>query len=133
MERKMTTTKTVSDKTVRRAARDFADTLLGTQAFKAFEAASERLEKDVPAQQAIGAFQEKQQAVQEKNEGKGISPEERAELEALRSVFMVMPVVGEYFQAQADAVAICQAAGDLLSEKVGMSFATSACTGGCCG
>jgi cell fate (sporulation/competence/biofilm development) regulator YlbF (YheA/YmcA/DUF963 family) len=122
-----------SDKSVRETARNFAYSLLETSAFEEYEEASERLSKDAPAQKAIQAFQQKQQELQAKGAESPISEDERAELEALRSVFMVMPVVKEYLTAQAKAVAICQNVGDLLSEKIGMNFASSACTGGCCG
>jgi cell fate (sporulation/competence/biofilm development) regulator YlbF (YheA/YmcA/DUF963 family) len=122
-----------SDQEVRQAALGFANALLQTGAFQEYEAASERLSKDSLAQNAIQAFQQKQQYLQAKGAQSPISAEERAELETLRGVFMVMPVVVEYLNAQSQAVAICQSAGDLLSEGIGMNFASSACTGGCCG
>jgi cell fate (sporulation/competence/biofilm development) regulator YlbF (YheA/YmcA/DUF963 family) len=121
------------DKAVRESARHFAYALLETPAFQKYEAASERIGKDAAAQKAIQAFQKRQQELQENGSAAQLSPQDKAELEALRNVFMVMPLVQEYLAAQAQAVAVCQTAGDLLSEKVGLNFASSACTGGCCG
>jgi cell fate (sporulation/competence/biofilm development) regulator YlbF (YheA/YmcA/DUF963 family) len=121
-----------SDTEVRQAAREFAAALLAAPQFQAYDAAGDRLNEDAAAQKAIQAFQQKQQEFQERSP-EGIPDSERAQLEALRSVFMVMPVVIEYLNAQAEAVKVAQEAGDLLSAKIGMAFATSACSGGCCG
>jgi len=116
---------------VRQAARDFAIALAETPQFKAFEQASERLRHDQAAQRAIEAYQAKQQSLQMLLMLNAVGREDQAELERLRQAFLAEPSVAAYLQAQADFAALCQAAADLLSRHIGLSF-TAACGPGCC-
>jgi cell fate (sporulation/competence/biofilm development) regulator YlbF (YheA/YmcA/DUF963 family) len=117
---------------VEQAARDFATALAETPQFRAYEETAERLRNDEAAQRAIGAYQARQQALQTLLMLNAVSAEEGAELERLRLAFLSEPAVAAYLQSQAELAALCQATADLLSQHVGLSFA-SACRPGCCG
>jgi cell fate (sporulation/competence/biofilm development) regulator YlbF (YheA/YmcA/DUF963 family) len=116
---------------VRQAARDLATALAETPQFKAFEQSNERLRYDQAAQRAIEAYQTKQQALQMMLMLNAVGQDEQAELERLRQTFLAEPAVAAYLQAQADFALLCQAAADLLSRHIGLSF-TAACGPGCC-
>ena len=113
------------------SARDFAAALAESPQFQAFEAATDRLNNDSIAQQAMEAFQAKQEALKGMLMLNAVSAEERTELERLRSAFMDQPSVTAYFQAQTDLMIICQASADWLSEAIGLNFA-AVCGSGCC-
>lgn len=117
---------------VKRAARDFAAALADTPQFKALDQAADHLRQDQAAQQAMGAYQEKQIAWRALMMLNALSDEQKAELEQLRAAFMNRPVVEEYFKAQTDFVTLCQTLGDTLSESIGLNFA-AACGASCCG
>ncbi len=51
------------------------------------------------------------------------SPQDQAELERLQKGFMSQPSVIDYLKAQEDLNALCQAVANLLSERIGLSFA----------
>jgi cell fate (sporulation/competence/biofilm development) regulator YlbF (YheA/YmcA/DUF963 family) len=116
---------------VLQAARDFAGALAETPQFQAFEEAAERLRRDEAAQRTMGAYQAKQQSLRMMLMLNAVSAEEGAELERLRQAFLAAPAVAAYLQAQEDLTAISQAAADLLSQHIGLSFA-AACGPGCC-
>ncbi len=120
-----------SQSVVTQAARDFAAVLVETPQFKAFELAAEALRDDTNAQRAIEAYQTKQQSLQALLMLNAVSAEEQAELERLRQAFINEPTVSTLLQAQAELTAVCQAAADLLSKHLGLSFA-AACGPGCC-
>lgn len=120
-----------SPSVVRTAARDFAAVLVETPQFKAFEQASKALRNDKNAQRAMEAYQTKQMSLQALLMLNAVSAEEQAELESLRQTFINEPTVSAYFQAQSDLTVVCQAAADLLSKHLGLSFA-AACGPGCC-
>ena len=117
---------------VRAAARDFAVALAETPQFKTFEQVAERFRQDQAAQQALGAYQEKQISWRALLMLNALSTEQRAELESLQSAFVNQPVVQEYFKAQTELAALCQALGDALSESIGLNYA-AACGVSCCG
>lgn len=113
------------------ATRAFAQALTETAEYEAFEEAASRLRDDQFAQQAIAAYQSKQRSLEAMLMLNAVSAEDQAELERLRQVFLSEPTVVAYFQAQEDLMALCQASADLLSERIGLSFA-AACGPGCC-
>jgi cell fate (sporulation/competence/biofilm development) regulator YlbF (YheA/YmcA/DUF963 family) len=121
-----------SDEVVRQAARDFAAALVRTAEFHAFETASGIMEEDAAAQAALQAFQAKQQAIKMLQTLQAVTPAEREEFEQLRQAFLDQPCVAAYFQAQADLLAVCQAAGDILSNATGLNYGASASASGCC-
>ena len=116
---------------VSQAARDFAAALVDTPQFKAFEQASTALRTDENAQRTMEAFQTKQMSPRALLMLNAVPAEEQAELERLRQAFMDEPAVSAYFQAQSEITVMCQAAADLLSKHLGLSFA-AACGPGCC-
>ena len=95
------------------AARNFATELTRTPEFKAFEDASDRMQQDPGAQQALAAFQ-RQQA-----EG----PQDQAELQRLYQVFLDEPAVVALLGAQTELQALCGAAAEHLSARIGLSYA----------
>ena len=116
---------------VRQSARDFAFALAETPQFKAYEEATDRLNHDTAAQQAIDAFQAKRESLQALLLLNAVSDADRAELQRLQNVFSSTPAVMAYAQAQADLMTICQAAADALSQAIGLNYA-AACSSGCC-
>lgn len=119
------------DLEVHTAAYAFAQALAESAEFQAFEQAAERLGQDEIAQNAIQAFQDKQQSLQMLLQLNAVSPEDRAELERLRKAFLDQPTVLGYVEAQEKLATLCQAAANLLSERIGLSF-TACCGSGCC-
>lgn len=116
---------------VRIAARAFAQALAESAEFQAFEQAADRLRQDKAAQRAIEAYQTKQMSLQAMLMLNAVSAEDQAELERLRQAFLSHPTVAAYLQAQENLTAVCQAAADVLSQRIGLSF-TAACGPGCC-
>ena len=117
---------------VLKAARDFAAALAETPEFKLFEQAAERLRNDEAAQQAMSAYREKQKDWRALMMLHALSTEQQTELENLKNAFMNEPIVQAYFKAQAELATLCQALGDMLSESIGLDYA-SACGVSCCG
>ena len=120
-----------SPSVVKRAARDFAAALAETPQFKAFEQAAERLRQDKAAQQAMGAYQEKQISWRALLILNALRAGQKTELEELHRALVNQPVVQEYFKAQTEFTALCQALGDAVSESIGLNYAAS-CGVSCC-
>jgi len=119
------------DLEVHTATHAFAQALTESAVFQAFEQAAERLGQDETAQRAILAYQNKQQSLQMMLMLNAVSPEDRAELERLQKTFLDQPSVVAYMKAQEELNILCQAAANLLSERIGLSY-TAACGPGCC-
>jgi len=117
---------------VRQAARNFAATLSEIRPFMDFEAAAERLNHDQPAQKAIADFQTKQQSLQMMIRLNAVAPADQAELERLQHAYLSEASVVDYIQAQQALVAICQAAGEIISQAIGLNYSAS-CGASCCG
>lgn len=116
---------------VRAAIRALAEALADSEAFRAYEQAAEQLRLDEAAQQAIGAFQSKQQSLQIMLRLNAVSAEDRAELERLQQAFLAQPSVAAYLQAQENLTMVCQAINDVIAQRIGLNFA-AACGPGCC-
>ncbi len=116
---------------VRRAANHFAAVLAETPQFKKLEQATEALDHDQSAQEAIAAFQAKQQSLKAMLMLKAVSDGDRTALESLRQAVLNHPTFAAYLQAQNDVAALCEAAADVLSGTIGLSF-SAACKSGCC-
>lgn len=121
-----------SPQVVKQAAHDFAAALAETPQFKAFEQAAYAFRQDHLAQQALQAFQEKQQSLRALLMLNALSTEQRDELEQLQSTLFNLAVVQDYLTAQAELASLCQVIGDMLSESIGLNYAT-ACGVSCCG
>ena len=116
---------------IKQAAIDFAAALAASSQFQLFEAASACLREDLAAQQAMRAYQEKQQALQGLLLLNAVSEEEQAELERLRKVFLDKPAVIDYLEAEANPRTLCQKSANQLSQMIDFDFA-AACSTGCC-
>jgi cell fate (sporulation/competence/biofilm development) regulator YlbF (YheA/YmcA/DUF963 family) len=127
-----TATETLSPEVQVHAAADaFAQALAESTEFQAFERYAERLSQDETSQKAILAYQNKQRSLQMMLILNAVSPEDQAELERLQKAFLDQPSVVAYLKAQEDLNTLCQAAANLLSERIGLSY-TAACGPGCC-
>lgn len=113
------------------AAHAFAQALAESTEFRAYERASEHLSQDDTAQQAIQAFQNKQQSLQMMLVLNAVSQEDRAELDRLQKAILDHPSLVAYMKAQEELSILCQAAANILSERIGLSY-TSVCGPGCC-
>ena len=120
-----------SPSVVRQAACDFAAALSATPQIKAYEELSILLRRDMTAQKAIHAYQEKQRSLQTLLMLQAVPPQEQAELERLRQDFLAKPAVKAFLKAQEDLIVLCQTATELLEQHIGLSF-TAACGPGCC-
>jgi cell fate (sporulation/competence/biofilm development) regulator YlbF (YheA/YmcA/DUF963 family) len=117
---------------VRQAAQRFAQALMDSPQYKDFNSASDRLDKDPIAQQAIQAFQAKQRDMQTKAQLSSVTPDDQVELEQLHQALMAQPAVSAYFEALDGFTRLCQSAADGIYEYTHLNIA-SACGGGCCG
>ncbi len=113
------------------AVHGFAESLAESDEFRTYELAAERLGQDETSQQAIQAFQKKQQSLQMLFRLNAVSAADKAELERLQNAYLSQPLVIDYLEAQEKLTALFQAAANLLSQRIGLSFA-SACGPGCC-
>ena len=117
---------------VLKAARDFAAALAETPQFKSFEQAAERFRNDQTAQQAMSIYREKQKDLRALIMLNALSAEQQTELENVKNAFLDQPIVQEYFKARTELATLCQTLGDMLSESLGLDYA-SACGVSCCG
>jgi len=118
---------------VLQAARQFAKLLGDTPRFREFEQAQLDFRKDTKAQTANQDFQTKQASLKALLALNAVSDEDRMELQKLQDQFYHQPSVLRYIKAQEVLVAFCQEIGDQLSKDIGLDFAASCKTGGCCG
>jgi cell fate (sporulation/competence/biofilm development) regulator YlbF (YheA/YmcA/DUF963 family) len=116
---------------VGQALQTLASTLRDTPAFISFERAASNLQNDVEAQNAISAYQSKQQSLQALIMLNALSAEDRTELEQLERAVYTNQTVSAYLEAQNALVALCCAVNDRISDTIGMRFAIR--QGGCCG
>ncbi len=122
-----------SKEVVMQAARQFAEALAETPQVQSFEQALLNFRQDTQAQSAIQAFQKKQASLKGLLMLDAVSAEDRAELQALADQVNQQPSVIAYNQALAALTAISQDLGDLLSNAIGLDYASVCRTGGCCG
>ena len=117
---------------VERAVSDFAAALSETPESHAFEHAYVRFRDDQRAQEELRAYEARQRSLHPLLMLNAAGDEERAELERLREAWMTEDSVVRYVEAQAALSALCRATDQVLSEKLGLSFAR-ACRPSCCG
>ncbi len=121
----------VSDSEALQAAREFAAVLAETPEYQAFDEAQLRLRRDPAAQEAIRAFQERQQSLQMMLMLGALSEADRDNLQRLQREMLAQPTVRGYVEAQERLSLLCQEVASLISEVIGLSFAAS-CGPGCC-
>lgn len=118
---------------VMQAARQFAETLGETPQFRDFLQSHFNFRQDTDAQSAIREFQNKQASLKALLMLNAVSDEDQQELQRLQEQFYHQPSVLQYGKAQEELVAICQEIGDQLSNAIGLDYASSCRSGGCCG
>ena len=116
---------------VQRAARDFAAALAATPQYAAFQRAAEALESDARANQIISEYDQLQHSLYMMTMLGAVSPEDQADLDGLKEALRTNETIAAYSQSQADLAALCQEAGGLLSQRIGINFA-AACSKSCC-
>lgn len=114
------------------AARDLAVALAETPQFEAFEHAYMRFRDDERAQEAMRAYQEKQNSLQMMLMLNAASPEQLEELERLRQAWMAEESMVAYLDAQTALALLARSIDTLLSERIGFGFAAT-CRPSCCG
>lgn len=113
------------------AAREFAAVLAETAEYRAFDEAQLQLRQDMAAQEAIRAFQGKQQALGWRLQLGMLEDADREELQRLQQTMLNQPSIRAYVEAQERLSLLCQEAAGLISEIIGLDFAAS-CGPGCC-
>ena len=121
----------ISEAEALQAAREFAAVLAETSEYQAFDEAQLRLRRDPAAQEAIRAFQERQQSLQMMLMLGALSEADRDDLQLLQREMLAQPTVRGYVEAQEQLGLLCQEVAGLISEVIGLSFAAS-CGPGCC-
>lgn len=117
---------------IERAAKAFAAALCETTEYEALEHAYLRLRDDEGAHEALRIFEDHKRSIQPLLMLGAVTDEQRAELERLRQAWVTRPTVKEYLESETAMSTVCREAGEILSGRIGLSFA-SACAPGCCG
>lgn len=118
---------------VMEAARAFAEVFSETSQYREFEKTYHIYRQDTQAQSALQNFQEKQASLKAMLMLNAVSDTERQELQRLQDAFYQQPSVIQYLKTQQALIAISQEVGDLLTNAVGLDYANSCRSGGCCG
>jgi len=115
------------------AARGFAEVLKKTPEYIAFDSARTALLHDRAAQQAIQAYQKKQQELSWRWQVGLVEESERQAVEALYEAMMSEPAVKAYVEAQSRLGSLCREVRDLIARETGLDL-SAACGPGCsCG
>jgi cell fate (sporulation/competence/biofilm development) regulator YlbF (YheA/YmcA/DUF963 family) len=122
-----------SASTVMHAARQFAQALVETEQFQAFERAYDQFRRDAQAQSSLSAYQQKQWSLKALLMLNAVSEEDRRELQRLQNEFYSQPAVVQYIRAQEELTRLCQLIGDQISDAIGIDYGSACRTGGCCG
>lgn len=118
---------------VREAIMRFVFALAQTTQFRAFEQASEALDADPSAQQAIAALQAAQERLQVMVALNNLTEPEQIEFRRLEEACFEHSAIAAYIEAQQDLVKVATAAVDRLSERLEIDYA-AACGASCgCG
>lgn len=118
---------------VMQTARDFAKILGESPLFTEFMQSHFEFRQDEEAQKIQQEFQNKQASLKAVLMLNAASDEDRKELQDLQERFNKRPSVIRLIKAQDELIAICQELGDLISKEIGMDYASSCRSGGCCG
>lgn len=113
-------------------ARAFAQLLVSTHEFRAFEAARERLAADREATTLLQRLQDVQQRLAMLQTWGGIATNELADLELLRFQAAENQVIKSLLDAQTGLLALFRNAAAIISAEVGIDFGAACSPGGCC-
>ena len=114
-------------------ARDFAKILGEISVFTEFMKSHFEFRQDEEAQKIQQEYQKKQASLKAVLMLNAASDEDRKALQNLQEQFNKRPSVIQLIKAQDELVAVCQELGDLISKEIGMDYASSCRSGGCCG
>jgi cell fate (sporulation/competence/biofilm development) regulator YlbF (YheA/YmcA/DUF963 family) len=123
----------ISEEQALEAAREFAAALAETTEYQAFEQAQMALQRNEAAQEAIGAFRDRQQALAWQIRFGLASEAERQELERLEQAMLALPAVQAYIQAQEELSRLCSELAGVISNTIGLDFAGGCGPGCACG
>lgn len=118
---------------VLQTARDFAKTLGESPLFAEFIQSHDVFRQDGEAQKIQQEYQKKQASLKALLMLNAASEEDRKVLQDLQEKFSQRRSVIRLIKAQDELIAVCQEIGDLISKEIGMDYAGSCRTGGCCG
>ena len=123
----------ISEEQALEAAHEFAAALAETTEYRAFEQAQMALQRNEAAQEAIGAFRDRQQALAWQIRFGLASEAERQELERLEQAMLALPAVQAYIQAQEELSRLCSELAGVISNTIGLDFAGGCGPGCACG
>jgi len=123
----------ISEEQAMEAAREFAAALAETTEYQAFEQAQMALQRNEAAQEAIGAFRDRQQALAWQIRFGLASDTERQELQQLEQAMLALPAVQAYIQAQEELSRLCSELAGVISNTIGLDFAGGCGPGCACG
>lgn len=118
---------------VLQTARDFAKILGESALFTEFMKSHFEFRQDEEAQKIQQEYQKKQASLKAVLMLNAASDEDRKALQNLQEQFNKRPSVIQLIKAQDELAAVCQELGDLISKEIGMDYASSCRSGGCCG
>ncbi|MGV8049065.1 MAG: YlbF family regulator [Anaerolineaceae bacterium] len=118
---------------VLQTAKDFAKTLSGTPQFTEFLQSHNVFRQDGEAQRIQQEYQKKHASLKAVLMLNAANEEDLKELQDLQERFNQCPSVIRLIKAQDELIAVCQEVGDIISKEIGMDYASSCRTGGCCG
>ena len=115
------------------AASTFGGALHASPEYLALVQAGEMMEQDLEATAAIEAFGRRQAELRMQAMLGTLDASEEAELERLQAVMVNTPSVAAYVAAQGAFQAVCRETAAVISADIGIDFAASCRSGGCCG
>lgn len=115
------------------AAATFGAVLRASPEFGALLAADRALSEDVEANAAIQAFSNLQAELRAEITVGVLHDSQRAELNGLRDAMGAVPSVATYVAATAAFQTMCRETASVVTVEIGIDFAASCRSGGCCG
>jgi cell fate (sporulation/competence/biofilm development) regulator YlbF (YheA/YmcA/DUF963 family) len=122
----------MTDMTLNDAIREFAHSLSASDQFKNYDRGKTRYQQDGPAQKAFQEYQMLAQSLQTKQMFNTLSESEKSDLERLWVAFLSHEPVSDLMQSQQELQALCRVCAQLISDQIGLDYATS-CGASCCG
>jgi cell fate (sporulation/competence/biofilm development) regulator YlbF (YheA/YmcA/DUF963 family) len=111
---------------------NFSSAFTSSQEYKDYEKTLSRMNQDVEAQKQLQVYQKKQQEVNGNYRRDGNREKALAEMKSLQDTLMQNGAISAYTFAQEAMMDLCTEAGDMLSKKIGLDYA-SVCAPSCCG
>jgi cell fate (sporulation/competence/biofilm development) regulator YlbF (YheA/YmcA/DUF963 family) len=115
------------------AASTFGGVLHASPEYMALVQAGETMQQDREAMAAIEAFGRRQAELRMQAMLGTLDASQQAELERLQTAMIDSPSVAAYLAAQEAFGAVCRETAVVISAQIGIDFAASCRSGGCCG